>query len=308
MDREVLFNEQTIQKLRNIRKVFLWTAVWILIGELVFGAILILTQSWNISIGKIQSTFLIFALALFVGVNNFIRMEKGNRIIQGFALAGFVSGIIWAILAALLMWEILPFNWTEEVRKYYEYSGRYYDSTVYHLTLYSIAMLVFGYAASACFWISNVMSIRETIKIVKPLKITANVCVFYCWIFGTIVTIAEPEFSNVATLYQLAALAGLAFVVTSLAALIISRTNGRNRVDVGSKTEAELRAEIEEKVRREMIEKEVREKLEKENNIANEVVYSEEVKIGTDSRGTQGGDIQSETTTSVHEVIKDLDD
>lgn len=54
------------KKIQKIRKIFLKFAVWILIAELVLGAILILMGKWNVSIGKIQGTFLILALTLFV--------------------------------------------------------------------------------------------------------------------------------------------------------------------------------------------------------------------------------------------------
>ena len=270
-----LFNENTLQKIQKTRKIFLKFAVWILIAELVLGAVLILTGGWDIAIGRIQGTFLILALILFVSVNNFIRIEKGNKTIQIFALIGFVSNLIWGIFAFLLMWEIVPFHWIEEIMQTNSYSGYSYPSTKYHMTFYAIIMLIASYAAAAGFWISNILSIKETIKLVKPLKITAVVCVAYLWIFGTIITPIEPEFKDVEKLYQLAGLAGLAFGITALAALIISRTN-KKKVDESNvvmngvsaqftpKTEAELRAEIEEKVRREMIEKEVRAKMEAE--------------------------------------------
>ena len=225
-----LFNENTLQKIQKTRKIFLKFAVWILIAELVLGAVLILTGGWDIANGRIQGTFLILALILFVSVNNFIRIEKGNKIIQIFALIGFVSNLIWGIFAFLLMWEIVPFYWTEEIMQASRYSGYLYSSIKYHMTFYAIIMLIASYTAAAGFWISNILSIKETIKLVKPLKITAVVCVAYLWIFGTIITPIEPEFKDVEKLYQLAGLTGLAFGITALAALIISKTN-KKKVD-----------------------------------------------------------------------------
>ena len=216
-----------------------------------------------------------------MSVNNFIRIEKGDKTIQIFALMGFVSNLIWGIFAFLLMWEIVPFHWIEEIMRTSSYSDYSYPSTKYHMTFYAIIMLIASYVAAAGFWISNILSIEETIKLVKPLKITAVVCVAYLWIFGTIITPIEPEFKDVEKLYQLAGLAGLAFGITALAALIISKTNKKRVAESNTtmngvstqftpKTEAELRAEIEEKVRREMIEKEVRAKMEAEKStIAN---------------------------------------
>jgi len=277
MKENSLFNKETLQKIQKTRKIFLKFAVWILIAELVFGAILILTGSWDIAVGRIQGTFLILALILFVNVNNFIRIEKGNKAVQIFALIGFIGNLIWGIFAFLLMWEIVPFHWTEEVMRTNSYSSYSYSSTKYHMTFYAITMLISAYAAAGGFWISNIMSIKENIKLVKPLKITAIVCVLYLWVFETIITPIEPEFEDVEKLYQLAGLAGLAFGITSLAALIISRTNKKKSVELGaSKTETELRAEIEEKVRREMIEKEVRAKIEAEQTNANDAISNNE--------------------------------
>lgn len=261
-----LFKLETIEKIKKARKVFLWMAVWILIGELALGAILILVQSWDISVAKIQGTFLILAIALFVSVNNFIRMEKGDKKVQLFALISFISNIVWVILSVLLMWEALPFHWTEAAQEYSRYMERYYSVTIYHMTFWSMMMVIAISSSAAGFWISNIMTIKETIKetikVVKPLKITAIVCVVYGWIFGVVVTLAELDYYDMERFYQLSSLAGIAFVVTALAAAIISRTN-RKKVEVKNevkvaKTDDELRAEIEEKVRREMIEKEVR--------------------------------------------------
>ena len=276
MENISLFNAETIQNLQKLRKLFLKIAVWILIIELALGAILILTGFWDISIGKIQGTFLILALILFVSVNNFIRMEKGDKIIQSFASAGFISNIIWACLAILLLWEIVPYHYTST--KLLDWGG---SRTIYHNTIFAIIMLISGYAASACFWISNVMSIRETIKLVKPLKVTAIACVSYIWIFMTIMAFINIEGQDdiVTRLYSLTALAGLAFVITALAALIISKTNGKKQqsntfvnadgtISAAPKSEAELRAEIEEQVRREMIEQEVRAKIEAERALS----------------------------------------
>ena len=262
-----LFKLETIERIKKARKVFLWTAVWILIGELALGAILILTQSWDVSVGKIQGTFLILAAALFISVNNFIRMEKGDKKIQFFALISFISNMVWVVLATLLIWEALPFYWVEEVSERSSYISYMYDD--YHMTFWSMMMSIAVCTAGAGFWISNIMSIKETIKIVKPLKITAIVCVVYEWIYGTIATIAELDYAGAPQLYQLSGLAGLAFLITVLAAYIISRTHDKDRKASSddrikhAKTDDELRAEIEEKVRREMIEKEVRAEFEK---------------------------------------------
>ena len=279
-----LFTDERIQQLQKTRKIFLKFAVWILIAELVFGVFIILTGSWNLAtIGRIQATFLLIALILFVNVCNFTRMETGNKIIQIFALIGFLSSLIWGVFAFLLMWEIVPTVWIEEVLRTSSYSKYSYTTSIIHMTIYTKIMLIISYVASGSFCISNVLAIKESIKVVKPLKITAVACVAYLWAFGTITTLIEPDFTDITKFYQLAALAGLAFVITTIAALIISNMNNKKPARLNApmnmepapylpKTEAELRAEIEEKIRREMIEKEIRAKMEAEQinpNIVN---------------------------------------
>lgn len=319
-----LFSEGEIEKIRKIRKVFLWAAVWILIAELALGVILILTQAWSVPIGKIQGTFLILATIMFVGVNNFIRVEKGDAAVQIMALVSFISNVIGGVLGILLLWEVLPFTWTEEVVKT-GYSGYTYTSTAWHLTVYAMVMLVLMYTGVATFLASNVMVVRETIKPIKPLKITALVCLAYLWVFGTVVTVVQPEFNMTTRGYELAWLADAAFWVTAIAAVIISHTSGKKTkvtngavgaadgviaadgmtgadgaagagsvagagLEAGAgvatrKSDAELRAEIEEKVRREMIEKEVRAELEAEQELKQEAEQTE----ASEESGATGG-------------------
>ncbi len=272
-----LFSKNALLKMQKARKIFLKFAVWILIGELVLGAILILVDSWDIAVGRIQRTFLTLALVLLVSVNNFIRIEKGDKIMQAFALVGFINNLIWGIFVILLMWEIVPFTWAEEIMEASIRSGYSYPSTKYHMTGYAMTMFISAFAAVAGFCISNILSIKETIKVVKPLKIAAIVCIAYLWIFGTIAVLIELEYKNAEKLYQLAELAGSALGITALAAVIISRTNKKKVAELNDimngvpaqfvpKTDTELRAEIEEKVRREMIEKEIRAKIEAEKS------------------------------------------
>jgi hypothetical protein len=254
-----IFGKKALEKIQTTRRIFLKIAVWILIADFVLGAFLILTESWNVSVGRILGTLFVLAMALFVSINNFICMEKNNRATQTFALISFVSNIIWLIFALLLMWEIVPF--------YLKGEGVF--SSSYHLSFFSLTMFISIYAAIAGFCISNTLSIKEPIKIIKPLKITAVVCVMYLWFFETFATIVE--FQNLGTLLNLTELAVLAFIITASAASIISKTSEDNKdkkrtSGKTSKSDEELRAEIEEKVRREMIEKEIRSKIEAEQS------------------------------------------
>ena len=170
-----IFNQTTLSKFKNIRKTFLWVGVWILVAEFILGAILILTEDWSALFGKILATFLFLAIAFFVSVNNFIRIEKGDKTTQWFALIGFIANMVWLILATLLVWEVIPFIATNNSMRsgYYGYTSSYTLSAVAKLLLISVSV------AGAGFWISNVLSIKETNRAVKPLKITAIVCELY---------------------------------------------------------------------------------------------------------------------------------
>ena len=242
---------------------------------------------------------------------------------------GLVTGILAAILGVLLVWEVVPlYDVTTENcvsprnnPNYCNYVGLSAYSVV--LSAWAKILSVLASLAGAGFWLSNVMSIKEVIKVVKPLKITSIVCEAYCTIYAVVlVFISSSEIYGNETLTRMTALSGLAgfaFVVTALAAWIISRTSGKKQAvaDAGGasvssnvvapKTDAELRAEIEEKVRKEMIEKEVREKMEAEQkpeitvliepvSIKNESVSEESVSTTDEPVGTLDNVDDSENT------------
>lgn len=272
-----IFKESTLKIIGKIKKGFLWAAVSILIGGFALAAIVLLMGIANVTMTKVFCTMAILVVMLFVGVNNFIRIEKGTKAIQILALVGLIAGILTAIMGILLTWEVFP-AYELTVGKACDYSV--YGSDCYFMGASadygpSIAMKIFTILASLAgggFWLSNVMSIKETVKVVKPLKITSIVCEVYCTLYSIIFVCflsVQTIMKNSEVFTKMSALSGLAafaFVVTALAALIISKTAGKKNVESASneskvKTDAELRAEIEEKVRREMIEKEVREKM-----------------------------------------------
>lgn len=258
-----MFSENTISTIKNIRKGFLWTAVIILIGEVVAGAIIILTQAFGIEMAKIMGTFGLCAITLFLGVNNFTRMEKGNVTIQSFALASLVLNMIWLILAILLIWEVIPFY--EECSAGAKISVGYYKYYVCQPTM-TIAAKLFLIAlntAVSCFFISNVLAIEETVKPVKPLKITALVCELYCAIYYVIVTIVDTPNALDSRWVMLSMLAGFAFLVMAIAALIVSRS-GRKKNEAAETGAASINsAEMQSQIR-EMVEKEVQERMKAE--------------------------------------------
>ena len=242
-----LFNDSTIETIKRIKKGFLWTAVCILIGEVVVGAILIIIQSFDLTIGKLMGTFALCSLMLFLGVNNFSLMEKKDRIVQSFALTSLIGNIVWLLLAVLFIWEVLPF-----MEK--DVSGVYYYS--YHLSAMAKMLMVAINIAVMCFLISNVWAIEESLKPVKPLKITAIICALYCGIYAIVVTLGEVEAVIDGRWYGLAGLAGFAFVVMACAASIVSKCGLKKEKEVdkglNNVNNAEVQASIQEMVEREV--------------------------------------------------------
>lgn len=300
-------NQKTVFK--KLKKIFLWFAVVVLIGEFIFGAIVILFNNvWTPAIGRIQATLFLAAVASFVGVNNLTRIEKNGGVVGGFAWLSFVSNMVWLLLAILLIWEIVPAIEYKNAVSNYGYWGSY----TYRQSVMSMATKILTVAvslASSGFFISNVLAIKETVKQVKPLKITAVVCESYVGIFSIIaVVVGYENFVDDWTRWvALAGLAGFAFVVTALIALIISKSNAKKE----AKQEDVINNEQTQKVIQEMVEKEVqarmaaKEKETKTNESAplSQVDSSKEV----DDAPKEEVVVEDSETTSVHEIIDDLE-
>ena len=284
MSSNSLFSQKMISIIKKTHKVFLWVATGILIASLMLGAILIFVDTKNDMFGKIQATFFILALVAFVSVNNFIRIEKGGKLIQGFASAGFLANIVWLVLGILMIWGVcspvqvdtptmksnnvstntynLYDKYDSELDDYdnyddyddydnyddydYDYDYDDYDyyendgsdaavspflsthqTTTYSITVAAKILIIAASIASIGFWVSNLLAIKDKVKAVKPLKITAIVCVVYDAIFMIVLVLAWPinADQNLLKWIELTGLTASGFFVTALAAWIISRTH-----------------------------------------------------------------------------------
>ena len=266
-----LLNDVAIEKIKILKKAFLWMAVCILIGEVVVGAFLILLQTFNLTIGRLMGTFALCAVALLIGVDNFTKMEKGEgRLVQSFALLSLVMNFVWLILAILLIWEIAPFM--ERGIRRCQYC--IYD---YHATIVTKMMILAIDLAMTGFFISNVWDIKETIKPVRPLKITALICELYCGIYAAMVVFFNEDGWMFNTRwYALAGLMGFAFVVMTFAALTISRSGKKKNEEMTNSHKTDISdSEMQVKIQ-EMVEKEVQARLEaaQKASSANEVEVS----------------------------------
>ena len=264
-----LFSENAIDKMKRIRKVFLWAAVCILIGELIVGAILILSQSFDESIGRLMATFALCAVAMFISVNNFSRIEKGGSLIQGFAFTSLIMNVIWLVLSILLTWGILP----NSERVFNGSYGSTQMSIMAKMNLVAVAVSV------ACFFISNIWAIEETIKPVKPLKITAVVCELYCVLYVILVIMVGDSLTFDFRWGALALLAGLAFVIMAIAAAIVSNTGAKKNNGAVTMDEKKMQSTIQE-----MVEKEVQARLKAEREKVQSVEVPPAVEHGNEAQ------------------------
>lgn len=255
-----LSSEPMKLRLKSIRKVILWMAVCILIGELVVGVILVLAQSFNEAIGKLMGTFALCALALFVSVNNFSVIEKGKSAAQGFAIVGLISNVTWLLFAILLIWGFVPFM---------EMTGTGFIKS--ELSIFARLLIVSVDIALVCFCVSNVLMIEETLKPVKPLKITAIVCVMYCGIYAMIVSITGFSFNSDPRWYILYSIGMLGFIVMTIAASTISKSGKkRQKENVNINTEILNDDAVQAKIQ-EMVEKEVQARIAVQNVQSTEI-------------------------------------
>ena len=280
MSSNSLFSQKMLSNIKKTHNIFLWVATGIMIVSLVLGAILIFVDTKNDMFGKIQGTFFILALAAFICVNNFIRIEKGGKLIQGFASAGFLANIVWLVLSILMIWGVCTpvqvatttvrannastrtyelydeydseyddydelddyddYDYYDDDDDEYDYSDYemddvYYDVAhpssytpkTYTITVAARILIVAISIATIGFWVSNVLAIKDRMKAVKPLKITAIVCVVYGAVFVIIMALAWPVTvdQNLLKWVELSGLTASGFIITALAAWIISRTH-----------------------------------------------------------------------------------
>lgn len=285
-----LFNDSAIETIKRIKKIFLWTAVSILIGEIVVCAILILAQNFNETIGRLMGSFAVCAIMMFFGVNNFSRMEKGDRIVQSFALVSLIGNIIWLLLSFLFIWNVVPYM--ESLNKYPYYSM----SIVARIFVVAIDIAVM------CFLISNVWSIKETVKPVRPLKITAIICALYCGIYSVVVTVGDVRSVMDQRWYALAGLAGFAFVIMGIAASTISNSGAKKgQGEVGAGVANIDKKEVQAKIQ-EMVEKEVQERLAAEKNKAELEVTPPPQDDNKKSTVSHDGDVDVSDESTVEEL------
>ena len=255
-----ILKTSTLEKLKPVRSILLKISIWMFIVAVIFGVGLILFggngQTMMLSYLRIIGTLIIIATSMLIAVNNFKRLESENRFAGALALTSLICNILCSLLWILIIWEILPV-WGTSISSYYTSSL----SAFAQLAIIATSLASFGFLSSNIILIGS----DSNQKTIKPLKITAIVCLAYICLFS----IANVFIYINGRAWLLAAFAGFVWINATVIAILISAFSDpskQNSSTTQPKTEAELRTEIEAKVRAEMIEKEVRAKLENEQS------------------------------------------
>ena len=272
-------------------------AVVILIGEFLFGALVILANNlWTPVLGRVQASFLLLAIALFIGINNLTRIEEKKPSVSSLAWLSLVANATWLVLGILLIWEVIPVVDEYKIRVGSVYIAAGAASVWVKLCSIALNLGIGG------FLMSNVFAIRETVKQVKPLKIAAAVCWLYVSVFAIIVTFAETgNYSEWGKWFALSGLAGTAFVILSIVAFIVSRANAKREASAGKQISSEeMQSTIQE-----MVEKEVKARLVAEKKKETE---SRPLLQAEDMPGSASQDKKAKIETHKSEdIIEDVD-
>ena len=257
-------NNSIVRAILNQKKQILMAGVWILIAEAIFGFFVILSQVWDPLIGKIQAIFLILAIGMFVSLASFSLMEDKNVLVRNMGALCFASCMLGIVLWILIILEVLPVEVASNSG-----TGRAYAMSIWIKTTI-IAWATFM-SALIC---GGMVRTEENSNLVLPLKLTCIVSLAIAYVLSIVLVILDFNLgkNGGVIIAELMGFSILVMVITGIAAAKISGNTKEAQkkgkasagMNVGPKTDAELRTEIEEKVRREMIEKEVREEFEKQ--------------------------------------------
>lgn len=253
---ESIFNKKSLERIKNIRTIFLKIFVGILIAEVIMWAFIILMQQSNEIVARFQATFLVVAAALFVCILDFRCIEKGKKLAQVLALVSLVTCGIWTLMQLLVAWNVLQM---------YTATGLFGLGS--ELTVVGRIISIVSATMSAAMFAALVSKIDENGGPIKPLKITAIVCMAYLWGYSVAVSLMDIKNNDFGTASALAGLAVLAFFVTWIAAAVISRMNRKDKIDhtVASPEGAKQNKEMQEEIKA-MIEKEVQARLAEERS------------------------------------------
>lgn len=198
--------EQFFTKLISLKNTILSVAVSVFIGYAVIGSIAILANKEALAdSAKIIGPLMIFAIAIFIAVDNFHKLKNDNNIVKYLAISSLILGPICVLLLSLMIWEVIPFY--ESVS-----SSRYMSMSYYSTGPTVIAKLIFSltYLTIFAFLGSNALAIKDNNKIVHFMRFAT----FIFLAFAVIINIISI-FSSSSDIYgylRLIALSGITWI------------------------------------------------------------------------------------------------
>ena len=149
---------QFFTKLISFKNIILSVAVGIFIAYAVIGSIILLANNDALAdYAKIVGPLMIFAVAIFIAVDNFHKLNHKNNIVKYLALSSLILGPICVLLLSLMIWGAIPL---------YESSSKYMSYYSSGPTVAAKLIFSLTYLAVFAFLGSNALAIKDNNKIV----------------------------------------------------------------------------------------------------------------------------------------------
>ncbi len=235
------------EKLQKTQKILFRIALCTFLVDIFLCYIFALkVEHWTPIVTKSLSSLTALSVLFFISSGILPRIEKGTKAVRNIAFAGLICGVLCGILALLIIWEVIPYSWSEITTRIDERNLLLVRNNKY-LTFYGAAMLFMGFTALTCYLLSSVMSIKESSKAIKPLKIASNICLLYLWIYE-IYMVAQCTETQLISLskdvdnlmLQLAEFTCACYIITTTAVSIISRKNQKAEIDPDALVEKDV--------------------------------------------------------------------
>lgn len=170
--------EQFFTKLISLKNTILSVAVGIFIIYAVIGSIVLLANKEAlVDYAKIIGPLMIFAIAIFVAVDNFHKLKNDNNVVKYLALSSLILGPVCVLLLSLMIWEVIPFY--ESSSKYMSYYST--GPTVAAKLIFSLTYLtVFAFLGS------NALAIKDNNKIVHFMRFATFIFLAFAVIINII--------------------------------------------------------------------------------------------------------------------------
>ncbi len=311
-----IISDSLLEKVKNIRQYITKFAVWFIIAIVGVGVISILffEDYWDI-VGRFLGTLIIIAIMVGVSINNIKRAAMDKPSVQILAMLGLMMNLVWTIISILLIW-------VPDLAMVEKTCGRY------SYTCTEMSMLAKFDVMAVCLaflgWVgSNIMAIYEGNRksVIRPLKITATICLAYEMIFWSVEAFANFDLSE--KWLALAGFTAVVWLVLSIVALVMSSHSEKKKTESVAKPEQEqaqldnkladapLATDAEKEDEKDKKDKEVSNEGmtndEKEGKVVGSEVIGNEI-VANASEDVKSGEVSGEMTPGGNEDMTDGDD